>query len=310
MLAAIEMKEQRKNILDIKDRNKCFESITDRINLLHEAFHAIIFDYEYHVESTWGKGHKLKSMRENIEFRFFSSKFHLELLLREHFNIEKKIEFYRKEQPELIFRPVFPQNPIFSDFEKEISSIFDSIVFHLCSIFDYLSAIVNFIINHKDESITKWSQLNQSCRQKDEFKNKKVAKVVIEKHNKFVNKLYSIRSRLIHERSDIHLLSLKIGLKSGKIDLNFFARKEMTNNFSELRKKSKEFNISVAYVSEWIIEKTIDSIIEILIELSEDLKGISKSNRPFIFYRNPETGIAESVGDKMWEGIREKLNSS
>lgn len=274
-------------------------------------------DYEYHIESTWGNDHKLKSMRDNIDFRLFSSKFHLELLLREHYNIERKIDHYRKNQPELIFRQVFPQNPIFGNFEKEISSIFDSIVFHLSSIYDYLSAIVNFIINNKDESITKWSQLNNSCRQKDEFQNKKVSKIVIEKHNKFVNKLYLLRTRLIHERSDIHPLSLKIELTSGNIDLNFFARKEMTKNFSELRKKSKNYDISVAYVSEWIIEKTIESIIEILMELSEDLKdnssfpsNVQKNGKPSMFYKNPETGKAESVGKKMWEGIREKLNSS
>lgn len=306
-----------KKILDIKDRNECFEKITDRINLLHEAFRAIIFDYEYHVEGTWGKDHKMKSMRENIDFRLFSSKFHLELLLREHFNIENKIQKYYKEKPELIFRQVFPENPIFAQFEKQITSIFDSIIFHLSSIYDYLSAIVNFVINNKDESITKWSQLNNSCRQKKEFESKEVSKVVIQKHNEFVNKLYLLRTRLIHERSDIHPLSLKIELNTDKIDLNFIARKEMTKNFAELRKKSKEFNISVAYVSEWTIEKTIDSIIEILIALSKDLKTdsgfpnhIKENNRPFMFYRNPDTGIAESVGEKMWEGIIEKLNCS
>ncbi|WP_298506314.1 hypothetical protein [uncultured Maribacter sp.] len=303
-------------ILDVEDLSRCFERITTKIDILHEAFRAMTMDYSHHIENTLGKNHHIIRLRENIDFRLVSSKFHLELLFRQYYIIEREIKEYAKKKPEVIFKQIFPSHPLFDNYEKQITSIFDSIVFHLSSIFDYLSAIINYIINNKDESITKWSQLNNSCRQKTEFNNKEVSKCVIEKHNSFVNKLYEHRTRLIHEKSDIHPSALKIELNSGKIDLRFFARKELTKKFSYLRKKTKDNRLTISFVSEWLIETTIDSIIDILRSISSDMKSVSRFPENIgmtewtMLYRNPETGIGEPVSDHMWREIEKKITAA
>jgi len=303
-------------IIDVDDLNKCFERISVKMDILHEAFRAMTMDYSHHIENTFGKNHQIIRLRENIDFRLISSRFHLELLFRQHIIIEREIKEYMKKKPEFIFKEIFPSHPLFDMYEKQITSIFDSIVFHLSSIFDYLSAIINYIINNKDESVTKWSQINNSCRQKKEFQKKEISKCVIEKHNGFVNKLYEHRTRLIHEKSDIHPSRLKIELKSGKIDLRFFARHELTKKFSYLRKKSKENRLPISFVSEWLIETTMDSIIEMLRALSKDMKNVSRfpenvgMTEWVMVYKNPETGIAEPVSDRMWREVEKKLTAA
>ena len=87
------MSEENK-ILDIEDRQKTFEKISLKIDTLDKAFRAITMDYSYHIESTYGKEHKIFKIREDVDFRLFTSKFHLELLLRQHYLVEEKNRVY------------------------------------------------------------------------------------------------------------------------------------------------------------------------------------------------------------------------
>ena len=151
------MEEKSREILDITDRNKTFRKITKGINSLNKAFRALNADYSYHLESTFGKDHRILKMSDDINFRLFSSQFHLELLLRQHYFIEQRISQEYKDNPEKLLAKVYPIHPLFDHCEKEITAIFESIVFHLASVYDYVSTVISFICNNKDESISKWS---------------------------------------------------------------------------------------------------------------------------------------------------------
>jgi hypothetical protein len=309
--------ENIKNILDIEDRQDTFKKISGKIGLLNKAFQALSMDYSYHIETTFGKNHKIFDLKKDIDYRLFSSKFHLELLFRQHLVIQNRIEEIYKTEPKKIIGEVYPSNPILDYCEKEISSILDSIIFHLASVYDYLSAIINFICNNKDESITKWSQLNRSCLDKrNAYNSKKIAKTITEQHNIFINKLYTHRSRLIHKTSDIHPISLDIKLKSGKTTVKFFATKELTKNFSELRQLSKTNNITVEYVAEWFIENTFKSLFKLMHSLKDEMESMSnfpnhvKDEEIVMFYRNPITGIGEPPSVPIWNSIKADINYS
>jgi len=309
--------ETEKKILNIEDRNEVLKTISAKIGLLNKAFRALSMDYSYHIETTFGKDHKIFDIKKDIEYRLFSSKFHLELLFRQHLVIQDRIEKIYKTEPKKIIGEVYPSNPIFDYFEKEISSILDSIIFHLASVYDYVSSIINFICNKKSETISKWSQLNNSCLdKKNVFHSKKIAETIKEQHNLFVNKLYSHRSRLIHKTSDIHPLSLSIKLKSGKTNVKFFATKELTKNFSELKKLSKTNEITIEYVAKWFIDKTFNSLFELMHSLRDEMEAMStfphhvKDDEIVMIYRNPKTGIGEPSSVPIWESIKADINYS
>lgn len=305
----------KKEFLDIEDRQKCFQNISSKIELLNKGFRALNADYSHHIEVTYAKDHEITELRENIDYRLFSSQFHLELLLKQHFHIENRVETAYEKNPDSIVRPVYPIHPLFSLFEKETTSILDSIIFHLASVYDYLSGTINFICEKKDKSISKWTQLERSCRDsKNKYSQRSIADVILKETNKFINPLYKYRSRLIHEKSDLHPISLNIKMKSGKSTVKFYATSDFTKKFSELRKLARTYDITVNYAAEWLILSTIDSIFNILFSLKEEIEKMSTypdhigDNEIIILHRDPKTGIGEPVSKKMWKEIREKLN--
>lgn len=309
------MSKEKKMLLDIHDRQKTFQSIAERLELLNEGFRALYADYSHHIEVTHGKRHDIVKLKENIDYRLFSSKFHLELLLRQHFAIEARIQDIYQKDPAKILTPVYPSHPLFNHCEREITSIFDSIVFHLASVYDYLSAIINFICNKKDKSITKWSQLAKSCRDKGNvYSGKKVAVLIIAENDNFVDKLYRYRSRVIHEKSDINDISLTLKVDSGKTDVKFISTEGLTKSFPILKDKAKTHNITVSFASEWLIHATIDSIANILFGIKEEMELMSTfpdhiADSDLIFlYHDPETGHAEPASKPMWQNVKKNIN--
>ena len=303
------MEETSKEILDIDDRNEMFRKISDGIKSLNKAFRALNADYSYHLEPTFGKDHRILRMREDIDFRLFSSQFHLELLLRQHYFAEERISEEYKKNPKKVLAKVYPSHPLFDYCEKEVTAIFESIVFHLASVYDFVSTIISFICNNKNESISKWSNLQRACRQKESLKNKDISKIILDEHNKFVNPLYKYRSGLIHDKTDLHPIELNLKLGTGKADVRFFINSNLTKNFFELKKLSKAKNITISYTSSWLIDKTIDSLIRILfgvkneIEKSSSFPNHVSDSDIVMIYRDPVTGIGEPVSKRMWKEV-------
>jgi hypothetical protein len=309
------MSDTKKILLDIDDRQKTFQLIAKGIELLNEGFRALYADYMHHIDVKTGKDEILK-MKENIDFRLFSSQFHLELLLRQHFAIENRIQDIYQKDPSKVLNEVYPSHPLFDHCEREVTSIFDSIVFHLASVYDYLSAIVNFICNKKDKSITKWSQLTKSCRDKgNTYANKKIATIIVSENDTFVDKLYKYRSRVIHEKSDIHPISFSLKFASGKTDVKFITTESITKSFKFLKEKASTHNVTVSYTSDWLIHETVNSILKILFGLKEEMELMSTfpnhigGSDLIMLYNDPETGFAGPVSKPMWADLKNKINS-
>ena len=308
------MTEEKKGIIDIDDRLKSFESITKRIEILNEGFRTLYLDYCHHIEITHGREHSFSKLKENIDFRLFSSKFHLELLLKQHYIIEKRIEDIYQKSPEKIINQVYPSNPLFDVCEKEITSIFDSIIFHLASVYDYISAMVNFICNKKSQSITKWSQLVKSSRGMGNiYTTKNIAGIILDEDKKFVDKLYHYRSVLIHEKSQPNPISLTLKFESGKANVKLYTNESLTKKFNELKEKSETNNITVSYTSEWLIHMTITSISNILFGLKLEMEKMSTfpthiaSSDLITLYRDPVTGFMSPASTPMWKNVKDKL---
>ncbi|MFP5042714.1 hypothetical protein [Parasediminibacterium sp. JCM 36343] len=304
-----------KEIIDILDRNKTFADSDEKLVNLREGFTALALDYGFHIENIWGGNHKILELKENVTYRLFSSLFHYQLLLKQHYFIEQRIEKRIKNEPERYTTLIYPKkHPDFEYAEKEVSAIFDSIVFHLASIFDYLSILINFCISDKEKT-PQWTSISKSARDPQNDLSKRDIAGTIESLNKeFVIRLYDYRSELIHKRSDINEYSFESRIEPGKLLARFICSNKIRRTFKNYGEESKDYTVS--HFSVWLIDMTANLIAKILLSLKREIKKDSKfpfhtykdGTKPFLMYVDPITNVAASPASPHWEKFGKHFN--
>ena len=291
----------KQGIIDIENINQEFEKLKLRLHLLSDRFLAVAMDYKHYIDGSF-KEDKIYQLRDNVQYRLFSARVHLELLLRQHKFIESRMESKYKEDPSMITGNYFPINPYFDHYQKEISSIFDSVVYHLSSVFDYISTLTNYISGPNKEDTLMWTQLAKSVRDNhNNFSKRKFALAIDDIDREFVNKLYDHRAFIIHKSADPsgYNVTLFVGSEE-RIEANFLAGKNLVKNFKELKTLSKEKHPTVKYVAFWILNMTIDKVTEILFSLKLEMESNPKVNIPSMFYLHPETKKPMPVSTAYW----------
>ncbi len=257
---------------DLPNINEAFEALHKEMNYLDKRFMAIAMDYNFYIGNSSNQDY-IYELRDNISYRLFCANLHLELLIRQHNIIESRFERIYKEDPHKINTDIYPSNPIFDDAEKEISAIFDSLIYHLVSIFDYLGTLTNFICGEKKQETMSWTRLANSVRKEDNhFYKTSIAGLVSQIDNDFVKKLYDHRSHLIHRKAEINRSHIKYTLVEGRFNVSYVSTNSLNKQFSIFRKESKEFALTIKYVAFWLSKKSILEISNILFALSKELE--------------------------------------
>ena len=292
---------EKKEIIDIENINKEFEKIRSRLRLLSDRFLAIAMDYKHYIDGSF-KESKIYELRDSVQYRFFSAKFHVEMLLNHHLIIQNRLEESLKHDPHKITGDYFPFNPFFDIYQKEISSIFDSFIYHTVSVFDYISTLINYISGVNKEDTLMWTQLAKSIRDiKNNFSKKTFSETIDKIDKDFVGKLYDHRALIIHRKADIsgYNVTLFLGTEE-KIKARFLAGKNLIKSFSELKILSKEKNLTVNFVTFWILNKTIDKVTDILFALKKEIESNSRNVEPFMYYLDPKTKKSMPVSVNYW----------
>jgi hypothetical protein len=307
-----------KEIIDILDRNTTFTDSDKKLVNLRKGFTALSLDYGFHIENTWGGNHKIFELQENVTYRLFSSLFHYQLLLRQHYFIEQRIKERIKSEPERYTTLILPKkHPDFEYAEKEVSAIFDSIVFHLASIFDYLSILINFICVTDKDQTPQWISISKSARDhKNNLSKREIASTIEYLNKEFVIKLYDYRSELIHKRSDINEYSFESRIETGELNARFICSNKIRKAFKNYGDESKDYTVS--HFSVWLIDKTAYLIAKTLLSLKTEIKKDSKfpfhtfkeGNKPFVMYVDPKTNLAGSPAIPHWEEFEKFFNGT
>jgi len=302
----------KKPLLDIGNRNEEFARLSERMARLDEAFRMILSDFSHHIEVIFFKQEKsdLLNIKADVEYRLFAAQFHLRLLLQHHHDIEEEVQRIYSKDAKQILQEVYPSHPLFDRHQNEANAIFDSIVFHLASIFDYFSAMINFICKKKDRSITKWSNLARACRHPDNaYYALPVGEEIRNQDREFVQKLYEYRSRLIHEKSYVNPIRLTIDVMSGKTQVRFEAASSLCKKFPSLEKKSVDNEITAAFAAKFLMEETITSIVKLLFRLKAHMESHSTypnhiaGHEIIMLYSEPGTGRAYPMSKPYWEEL-------
>lgn len=267
------MKEQEE-IVDIENPQQTFEEIDKMYQLLTQGFMAFALDYSHYIESVFlqkgGEKHRIFELRDSVMYRFKSAKFHLLLLLRQRNLISRRFEEMLKENPR-VFSGFIMGNPHFEFAQDEIMAIYDSIIFHLSSSFDYLSILINYNFGKQKENPLKWIQLAKSCRdEKNEYFSKSFAKKVDEVDRKFISKFNEYRTELIHRKNSESYASVIWKLPTGEVNARFICspklRKTFKNTIDEKRKNT------IAYLSSELILESILVTGEILLAIKDEFR--------------------------------------
>lgn len=278
------MRENRpyKNIVDLKlemkNVLKDFQSIDN--NMI-----AIGMDYKYYLDSCFNDK-KIYEFRDNILYRLKATRLHINILVNLLNSLDQELtDIYSKENGQISMQIYFENR------KSDISSLFDSVIFHIISAFDYVSNLVGFLCIKNQKKI-KWTQFAKSVRdQKNELSQTNFSELVDNLDRTFIGRLYDHRSYLIHIGNDNGKSSLSIELMKGKVETKIIASSTFNKNFSELRELGKDNDLSISYILFWLINKTTESIIDIQFGLKEYMEKNKKNEIPFMFMKGPNNEV-------------------
>lgn len=259
------------NIKDIDNPKSEFESLTKRFKLLSYRFLAIAMDYKHYIDSSVTDD-EIYKLRDNVQYRFYSARFHLQLLLEHHSRVEHRLKELYLKDTKIFFQEGFELMSIQAQSTKEIYSLFDSMVYHLCSIFDYLFRLINYSYGQIIFDNPKWNIFRNEKNLRNYIYCSKEIIPKLQIHDKsFVYPLITHHSHIIHTSNDTGEFKLTINLGGENFNSKFQATDLFIKNFPEITKDNEDCTFTIKYASFWLIDKTLKITTDILFELREDM---------------------------------------
>jgi len=291
------------NLIDIEGYQKEVEIMNKEIKVLFHRFMALAMDYQFYKNKSFMQ-QDIYKLRDEVHYRFKSVRVQVQVLFRHQQQINEHLDNVYKKNREEIFKDYWPSHPLFDQAQEEISCLFDSFIYHLTSIFDYIGNLTNYMFGKNTQQAMNWNGLAKSTRDSEnEFSLKSFANTIKGIDNQFVTKLYKHRSTLIHERIDI-FGSIKYTTKNQETFFcKFISTQSFNKHFSELKILGKEKYITIDYVIFWLFRQTSNYINQILFSLKKELElNPEPINSPTIGLAGP-MGRLTSPSEIYWKGM-------
>ncbi len=272
-------KSEKHPTLDLENPDKSLAELSQMINNLQGRLVGFGIEHTNKITGRPFDNDDYILLRESILFRASSLLFHLRLLL----NIQKMhIENLRKTKFNSSDRTL-----LLLDSREQQIFLFDSIIFHVTSLFDYWGNFIDYVCGAKKQMTLKWNGVIRSIRDKNNSMfQSPAAEIILSLNNEFVGVLYEHRSDLIHYKTDLGAAQSSFSLMTAESDFTVFAPKKFVARFPHLKLLSKSNELTLNYVSFWLIEQTFDSLDKILRKLFEHIevnRKIEKGKEVFIF---------------------------
>lgn len=303
-----------KKILNIEDRQADYQDLNKKSWRTEHGIRSICVMYDDHSSDKNSK-ENIFILKDNVHYRVFSLVHQYLIFLRELGYAERYLQELHKKDPKLF--NAFPMgNPYFDKVELEISSVFDSLVFQLSSVFDYISHLICYICKTDKSKTLYWTKLASSAYgQNNDFTNLDIRKTITELDSSFVGKLYDYRSRLLHNKKDKHIFNTTVTLNDFNFDLNILASDVAIKHFKLIREDYPEGQITLTFLSSWLIRRSFKDIEKILDALRDEILKTSnfqnnirkpKADNGFMIVSlDPKTNFAKPVSDALWEQYKQ-----
>jgi hypothetical protein len=296
-----------KTYIDITDRKADFDNLINTISWIEKGLRTIAVMYDEHSSDKNSKENIFR-LKDNLHYRFRSTIHMYKLLLEELYTSERFLSKVEKER--LTGNNDFGAVGYMDIVEQEVSAVFDSVVFNIMSIFDYLSHFICYIINKQKSITSKWSSLaNEIKDPQKEIYNLKVAPIIRDTHISLVDKINTYRSILIHDKREKHNYNLSYDAINGAYTVKLFITKPEIKKFKIIfNTHASDSAFTLPYLASWLIKKSALMINDILLALVEDIKaktnlyqninGAKGANNALMLDYNPATNVAQPLSER------------
>lgn len=303
--------------MDIDDRNEDLQFIrkeTFRAELGIRSIGIMYHDHSNDVKSY----ENVFRLKDNIEYRLMSATHQYFIFLKELHSSESYLENVLKENRNALQEVVPGRNPHLVRVETELSSVFDTIVFHLSSVFDYLSHSICYMYFTNKEKTDYWMKLVRKTRGdlKGEFE---FCNVMDEIDKRFVGPLYDYRSRLLHNKRDRHELDGLV-TKDLKVRLQVLCSEASIKRFTLAKERvNGKTDVTLTYLASWLIKQTFVEIENLLDAIKSDIQKNSHFHQNMMNPKPhgvnpgfnmvlavPGTPFIQPVSDSLWEEYKLK----
>ena len=143
------------------------------------------------------------------------------------------------------------------------SYVFDSIIFHLISGFDYFASFVKyFSYGHKDDRRELWSKLIKRMHTIDKLNQSALALELKAINKEFVQILVDYRAKLIHNESDFPKFLQKTKIFNGETFIYVTAPKSLHKKFKKLLPPID--SCSINEIALWLLDSSLDAFYRLL----------------------------------------------
>jgi hypothetical protein len=304
-------------VITINDPNEKLQEIDQLIKTVFNGFMAVAMDYGYHINNIFGSSDKEKQkiyeLRDNMSYRLRSSKLHFYLLLSRKIETEHRFSVMLKNDPQ-VFNGFYSGNPYFEFAADEIMGIYDSIIFHLSSSFDYLAMLIQFVFGDNPQKKLQWITLAKLCYSKDSEYQKRIFKENIQNVDRdFVSKFNDYRAELIHRKKSTSYANVTWELHSGKVDMNFVCSENLKTHLKKIINKDNDYCIT--FVSYEAIKQTVMNIANVLEGINSEFRTNYKPHIPImnggaqIISMSEGSPFAESPSMSYWNDFMKYKNT-
>lgn len=306
--------------LDIKDRAEDYKSLSKEIRRLEHGVRAVCAMYDDHSDDRKSYEEAYRH-RDNIYYRLRAAGFHHGQLINQVFKSEDDLmKVYKTDRERLT--SVFPQSPYIDDVENKVSFLFDSIVFHVSSIFDYLAHIVCYMSHSRGARSLYWPRLRNIARSKyGPWASSPVAAMVDLIDRELVTHLYDYRSRLLHTKRDAHHFKAVINLHADTMNVIVSCSDDVQKHFKlvKLQYPAAE-GFTILFMSSWLIRETMGAIERVLDSLASEIlarstwhENMARPKRPdgfMLAIHDQKTRTARPVSESLWRDFKEMPKSA
>jgi hypothetical protein len=305
----------KSSFYDINDKNGDYQEISESIRRIINGLKAmamIYHDYSDDIDS-FNRIHELK---DNLGYRLKSAEHHYLLLLNEYVAKEHEISTVLKDDPKLFEVNLVGRNPVTQKIEEELAAIFDSLIYHLNSTFDYLAHITSYICMKEIKNTVGWMKLKKFAFTKgNELSTLWIKKTIAKVNNEYVASLYDYRSRLIHTKRDVHPI---IAYKSNSKEVTqlYLSVSDVAQKYfkKSLAKFDSDKGISLSFLASTLIRDTLKNIELMLDALVYEINVASKFPNNWdeskkglmLIQHDPKTNKGKLVSDLEWDKFKGK----
>jgi hypothetical protein len=306
-----------KGIVSIENPQEKFDEIDKLIKVVFNGFMATAMDYGYHINSTFVKTEEGKKsiyeLRDNINYRLNSAKLHFYFLLSRKIEIEERFRGMLDKNPK-VFNGYIIGNPHFDFAADEIMSIYDSIIFHLSSAFDYVAMLMQFVFGNNPQSKLQWITLAKHCyASTSEFSKRGFTENIKSVDRNFVSKFNDYRAELIHRKKSSSFTNVSWELKSGRVKTQYKCSDKIKSNFKKILDNEQDYCIT--YVTHQAIKETVLNIGKVLEGINSEFRDNYDPHSPImskggfqIVSMNPDSRFVESPALVYWTKFMEYKN--